>query len=529
MKDKYFSKKIIFFILALWFCFPNNECWAITRFSQFTLEKKIPVDFSLEEFWFMEKGEKVIADISLNWITVVFNPALPSGNTFINEPREPSEVFISEKARDLINRYPDLVDYLHDKNLAEDACFFSLKAGMTITQLKQLITDLNQEEVIYFVHPALIFNNRTYAFFNLLNIKWKSSSDLTRRDRILQQACITFDESENIYRVNLFEIPFFTALHLLEEDISVLEATPYLVEIKPSIEVNLNLPINGANIGEPIPFIITINFSDRVSIDPSSVSNISLRPTNLQRELFDVSFDPYDPAEVVRQSPGKITGKITCFASGEFFLPPININYTCIECSDNTPRSIATKPVPLKISSIVPSTREVNRLLIPLDPISPNYRFEEIRKEKGKMLITALFTLIVFFICLGYLIVSVQRERKKRGELIDRSKEEILKEKIQVLLSTTPAIPHWKYMSEVGSLLREYLLARLPEPIPQSQGGTGKIFIEIIGNHLDPNLRESLLNLLELIDNAVALEITNYPDLEKFRKNLKELLNISSS
>ncbi|MCX8012073.1 MAG: hypothetical protein N3A64_02820, partial [Desulfobacterota bacterium] len=265
MRNKCFRKKIICFLLLIWIGFTLDKVWAITRFSQFSLEKKIPIEFSLEDFWLVEKGEKVIADISLNWITVVFNFSPPSENNFSGESTGTYEFFIAEKAQELINRYPDLINYLYDKNLAEDACFFNLRAGMTLPQLKQLIIDLNQEEVIYFVHPALILNNKTYAFFNVLRIQWKSSVDLIRRNRILEQTHVTFDELENIYRVDLFEIPFFTALHLLEEDVNVIEATPYLVEIRPSITASLKLTMNGANIGEPIPFALILRFSDRVN------------------------------------------------------------------------------------------------------------------------------------------------------------------------------------------------------------------------------------------------------------------------
>ena len=76
----------------------------------------------------------------------------------------------------------------------------------------------------------------------------------------------------------MLAIPFFTALNLLAEDIRVLRATPYLVEIKPSLRAQLSFFMNGGNIGDSVPFTLTITFSDRVSIDPSSLAIINLRP-----------------------------------------------------------------------------------------------------------------------------------------------------------------------------------------------------------------------------------------------------------
>ena len=106
----------------------------------------------------------------------------------------------------------------------------------------------------------------------------------------------------------MLEIPFFKALNLLAEDISVLRVRPYLVELKPSLRVQLALAMNGGRIGDTVPFTFTIQFSDRVSIDPSSIANINLRPATIQKELFDCTFDPYDYTKAVSKSPIIITG-----------------------------------------------------------------------------------------------------------------------------------------------------------------------------------------------------------------------------
>ena len=82
----------------------------------------------------------------------------------------------------------------------------------------------------------------------------------------------------NHYVVDVTAIPFFRALNLLAEDVKVLRVTPYLVEIKPSISATLSLFMSGGNIGDSIPFTLTIAFSDRVSIDPSSLATLNLRP-----------------------------------------------------------------------------------------------------------------------------------------------------------------------------------------------------------------------------------------------------------
>ena len=527
MKDDYLKKFFLLFIFIGCIGLSHAQAQAVTQFGQFTPKKKLPTEFSFDDIWFESGGAKMIPDISMKWLTVVFDPRYTNVNFPTNQTGGVNESFIQEKAKALIGSYSSLSDFLYDKNLAEDACFFRLREGMTAPELKQLIVQLNQDEAVNYTHPAIILNNKTYAFFNALSIKWKAGADTLRKDRLLQQVFTVFDTPENLYRVNVLETPFFTALHLLGEDIGVLEATPYLMEIKPAIRVGLTLTMNGARIGDSIPFTFTIVFSDRVIIDPSSVSNINLRPFNLQRELFDSTFDPYDPTKAVLRSPVRITGTITCYASGEFVLPPVTISYTCQECSGNPVRSVESKAIPFKVSSLVPATKEGNRFLVPADVIQPDYHFDALRAQEKRSLTAASATLVVFFVCVGWFVVLAYRTKRERGKLVGQTKDELLAEELRQLLLSAPSVPHWKYLGDAGILVRKYIATRYHIP-REHLGGSGNQFVNGISNHIPEACTALLHTILETIDNAVALELETYPDIVKLQTDMATLIDLTA-
>ncbi|MCX5905190.1 MAG: hypothetical protein NTV89_17360 [Proteobacteria bacterium] len=351
---------------------------AVTRFSAGAPEKKAPAPLSFDDIWFYDGSSKIIPDISMTWLTVVFDSRYARA---ANEFEGTYDTFIQEKAKALIKSRSSLIDYFYDANLAEDACFFRLREGLKRDELKELINQLNQDEAVLYTHPAIILKDKTWAFFNIFDLEWKSSADKQRREALLKQAQAVYDGKENTCRVNVLEIPFFKALNLLAEDISVLRVRPYLVELKPSIRVQLALAMNGGRIGDTVPFTFTIQFSDRVSIDPSSIANINLRPATMQKELFDCAFDPYDYTKAVSKSSVIITGRIKFFAPGEFLIPAVTVSYSCPACSENTVRSVETRPILFKVASMVPAVKEDSRLLVPAAPVQPDYQTAELHRQ----------------------------------------------------------------------------------------------------------------------------------------------------
>ena len=247
--------------------------------------------------------------------------------------------------------------------------------------------------------------------------------------------------------------------------------------------------MSGGNIGDSIPFTLTIAFSDRVSIDPSSIATLNLRPPELQKELFDCTFDPYDYAKAVTKSPIVITGRVKFYAPGEFTIPAVKISYSCPSCPDNTVRSIETEPVLFKVSSIIPTAKSENRLIVPTDPVSPDYRLAALHQQSLRYLWLAIICFAGLVLCAAWLLLLRHKVTAERDRLKERKKDELLAEQLRMLLHATPTAPHWSYLGEIGTLLREYMVVLYGIDL-KYQGGSGKQFMETIRAHLPAGMRQ---------------------------------------
>ena len=506
------------------FILSETAAFAVSRFSSATGEKKTAAAFSFDSIWFYRDGTKVIPEISLRWLTVVFDSRY---NTSNNDFETTYDSFIQEKARAFLGANDRLLDFFYDRTIAEDACFFMLREGLKREDIMQLITQLNQDEAVAYVHPTIVLDNKTYAFFNVLQLEWKTGADKAQRDALLSEAHVVFDEKENTYVVDVLAMPYFRALNLLTEDIRVLKVTPYFAEIKPSLRAQLSFFMNGANIGDSIPFNLTIIFSDRVTIDPSSLAIINLKPTNLQKELFDCTFDPYDYSKAVTRSPIVITGRVKFYAPGEFTFPSVAINYSCPSCSGTTVRSIETKPVTFKVSSIIPASKTENRLIVPEEAVTPDYRFAALRQQSVRALWLAVICFAGFILCAAWLLLLRYRAAAERRLLKERKKEDQLAEELRTMLQATPTVPHWSYLGELGRFLREYLVARYGIK-EQYLGGSARQFLDTISSHLPLECINALGSILHAIDNSVSIESEQYQDINQLQRDIIKVLELTA-
>jgi hypothetical protein len=495
---------------------------AVTRFGTVKKEKERPVPFSSEDIWFYDRDmSKVIAEMDLAWLTVVFAPGLIDP-----EIKEMGDVYkdrLRQWAKEIVNQYGGIIDFFYDQNLAEDACFFRLRDDIKGYVLQNLIRELNQKEFVSYTHPTIKIKGKTYAFFDAFEMEWKTGVDAEIKADITSQVHVWLDKKENVYRVDLFQIPLFEAINLLAEDIHVLKATPYLVELKPTISADLALAIHGGAIADKVPFSLNVIFSELISIDPSSIANIDLRPTGIQKELFELKFDPYDYLEAASRSPIRITGWMKFFTPGEFVIPPVEMKYTCSTCSGKQVRSIETKSVPFKVSRIVPSKEENTTLIVPMDYPSPDYKIDLYRKKALSNLILALSSFFLALVCIAWFIAKLYAVRKQRERVQAKKKEEVLAEDLRLFLQKGPAGPHWIFLGELSKILRDYLVERY-KITDYPTGGSGEVFYESIRKALPENLAPKIYSLFKEVDDAVALELDTHPDIESFRSQVLEVI-----
>ncbi|MBI5375320.1 MAG: hypothetical protein HZA77_07785 [Candidatus Schekmanbacteria bacterium] len=500
---------------------------AVSHFSSDIKAKRFPAQIEFNDIWFYSSdGSKVIPDIDTEWITVVFRSR--SGGADYTEDIDERKNQVINRAKPLIKEYNELKDFFYDINIAEDACFFRIEKNTSKNSLKSLIQKLNENSDVDYVHPAIRLNDTTYGFFNAINLKWKTGAGKNSQDLLASKLHSLYEEKNNIYRVNIFEIPFFKAVNFFAEDINVAEASPYLVKLEPSLRLKLSLGINGGNLGDAIPFTLTVAFSDFIKIDPSSIANINLKPNEIQKELFDIEFDTYDYAKAALKSPIVITGRMRFYAPGEFVIPPVNITYTCTTCSDTQVRTSMTEAIIFKTASIVSTKEPERKLIIPTNDLPQNFDIEDyVLKARTSLLIFAVSILAVFLL-IGW-IWKRQKDIRAEDILLKKLKPDaLILERLKTLLNITPPKPHWLYIKEIINLLREYLVARYN--IPQEPfGGSGSTFFESVRHMIPGNKIKNVKTVLYETDNIIAAELKEYGEIDKFKSDMAEIININES
>jgi hypothetical protein len=108
---------------------------AVAISSSATSEQKTSAPFSFDAVWFYRDGTRVIPEIGKRWLTVVFNP---SDNSDATEFESNNDSFIQEKAKAILVSHDRLIEYIHDPNLAEDACFFKMRDGLKLEDIASL-------------------------------------------------------------------------------------------------------------------------------------------------------------------------------------------------------------------------------------------------------------------------------------------------------------------------------------------------------------------------------------------------------
>lgn len=301
------------------------------------------------------------------------------------------------------------------------------------------------------------------------------------------------------------------------------------------VEKKISLPImakfssslNGGNIGDKIPFLLRIDFVDTFRIDPSSISDINLKPDSIQKELFDIVFASYDPFEIVSKSPVIIKGWMKIYSPGEFVIPSIYINYTCPGCPDNSVKQIKTPGVIVKIASIVPSqflSGSGNGLIIPVDEIAPVDRTRSIHDKASAHFYMAGIFFLLGMVCAVWGVANFYIDAKKRTAsrkkvgIVDSHEQELIN-----YLEQEPCLPHWKYMARAAKFFRVFLVKKY-NLSRTWEGGTCQVFFRSVSVQLPEELRAETSFLMKTADETVSLELETCPVINDYKNRMRKII-----
>ena len=498
----------------------------ISAVSRFGTDRTVTVPargLQLDDIWFYnEDMSRLVPRVDRQWLTVVF----------YTDPRQRPSADIKElrqevlrKSRQIAERHHEITDVFYDADLAQDACFFKLGSGIGIPELRKLIRALNEEESVSYSLPALRIENRLYAFFNAFTMTWKTGADAETRSNLLKQAGVWFDAQEQVYRVDIHKRSVFEAANLLAEDIRVIIAQPFFVEIKPLIHAAVTPEMYGCTTGDKVTFSVDVTFSDQVLLDPSSLATINLRPTEIQEELFEIHFDPYDYVAVSSRSPVRITGWMKFYAPGEFTIPPLKLRYSRRGDKGVQDASFATGSIVIKVASIVSSQHADNVLIVPVAPMAPDVDPDAYHDSAVKNLLAGLILLLAACACACWFAVQVYNLQRQKRRAAAARPEDALLDSLLAFLQAPPHEPHWKYAAQAGMLLRRYLLAKYAAG-HRKNGGTGRLFADGIEQHIPERFAAQLRHVLTEIDTIVAREETHVQGLDNIIAEIGTIVSV---
>ncbi|MFP4387833.1 MAG: hypothetical protein ACLFPR_02655 [Desulfococcaceae bacterium] len=466
----------------------------------------------LEPVWFYDRDmQRRTPEMEPDWVAV----------GLASEPTAGPE----QAARALDGVIPGVSQVLYDPNLAEDAAFLRFSENADESVRTSAVRALAALPSIRFVHPAFRMDGEPLAALDRFRMEWKHGVPPETRRR-LAEAAGAERISGDLWRIDTGRRPFFEAVNLLAEDIHVRYATPELIQIRPAIRGNLALEIPGGLVGDPIPFQLTIHFSEGIDLDPAGLARLALRPSAIPDALFQARMETVDHVAAVAQSPVRIWGELRFFAPGDFRLPDISLPYTCRTCPGEPVRRLEIAGPTVRIASLIPSDADA-RLLLPPDPPALDLNPTPNRNAAKSHFFWAMGWVLGGVTCL----ISLWLLRRGRGNPsggVPESTEPTSISKLREILEQEPVAPHWRYLRELGNALRRLLRDRFA-PENTAEGGSGKRFFASIADRIPPEDRATLLEILERVDRAVARETEFVSDLDPVRNAIRDWLKTQST
>jgi hypothetical protein len=459
---------------------------------------------SLEPVWFYDRDmRRQTPEMEPDWVAV----------GLASEPTAGPE----QAALALDGVISGVSQVLYDPNLAEDAAFLQFSNAADQSVRNSAVRELAALPSIRFVHPAFRMDGDPVAALDRFRMEWKHGVPPETRQR-LAEAAGAERISGDLWRSDTARRPFFEAVNLLAEDIQVLFATPELVPIRPTIRGNLALEIPGGTIGDPIPFQLTIHFSEGLDLDPAGLARLELRPSAIPEALFGVRMETVDHVAAVAQSPVRIRGELRFFAPGDFQFPGLSLPYTCRSCPGEPVRRLEIAGPTVRIASLIPPDAEV-RLLLP--PVPPALDLDPAPRQNAahSHFLWAMGCFLAGLTSLIFLWV-LRRGRRNSSDGIPAAPEPSGISELRELLEREPKAPHWRYARELGNALRRLLRDRFAPEYP-AEGGSGKRFFASIVDRIPPEDHARLLGILERVDRAVAREAELIDDLEDLREQIR--------
>ena len=186
-------------------------------------------------------------------------------------------------------------------------------------------------------------------------------------------------------------------------------------------------------------------------------------------------------------------------------------------------RTIESEPAPFQVSSIIPDTHSQFRLIVPTEPVAATGRLDTLERRSRLFFWLMLLAAAGVAACVGWALLLRRADGDHLNHLEERRREAQLAELLRARLQEAPTAPHWRWLAETGALLREYLTLHYGVE-SRFRGGSGRQFMETMGDRIPPESREALASVLATVDICVIREEDEIEELERLRAHMLDMV-----
>lgn len=466
-----------------------------------------------ENVWYYgKKGQHIVPAIDLEWLVVrLTEGGQPDTDTTYGaaEGGDPEMADLQTPSFDTFNtRYGEYFShFIHDPAVAPAMAAYRVRRDMPEEVFRTLMTRLQQDRQVKYVHPAWKIADRLYVPLEKIEIVWKTASDIRQRRALLEAVGATVSDEADVSNPQQVAIDpcrqsVWQSANLLAEDILVEQARPLLMVLEPPVGVRFKLGMNGATPGTPIPFTFEIRFSERVKIESSTIANLNIKPAGIFHNLYDIRYDAPLSSIDMNRSPIRITGHIKIYATGEYSLPGIPVYYTDSRAPKSRVQLVKTAGEPVRIAAMIPAiadgfelqVADFDRLAVRAPGTAPSSAGPSV------VWILAGFSLIGLSAAASWLLKKKYRQPETQPE------NHTLKHHRARVDAAIAAMQRHRGMVELADLgvsLKAYL-AEFTGLDEDRRGGSHASFLARIGSALPDAHRATTAELLSLIEHLLA-------------------------
>jgi hypothetical protein len=454
-----------------------------------------------DNIWFYdEAGGPVIPKVNSEWLVVHFfeDPAAEA----VSEGELPPAI---RRLSALFQK--QIVDFVYDPALDPTLCMYRIRYPEKNSLIASDMARAEGGGLVRHIRPAYVLGDANFALLDEIAIRWKTQASAQERIVLLTKAGL-IARTEAVagnqqVRVDPCRVSTWETANLLHEDLHVVSAAPVLIKIEPPVRAVFRVGINGTTVGAPLPFALEIIFPKRIRIDPSTIANLNLCPRELAKNLFKVEYDRPLSSVDMTTSPVRIEGRLYLYGTGEFVLPEVPVFYKQAGTEETELVTIRTPEIPIRIASMIPAAVGSYQLKVADVKEGLAIRGVDLKREKILAVTLAAIGSTLLLLCLiGFRRSSRSGARSgpsDQGAGAAGEYESVLRG----FLNAGRESPSTAEIAVFGRTMRAYLGARCSLPKNSMGGGTG-VFYAKVHNALPPEVRSSVYELLELIDNGLS-------------------------